>query len=404
MTLATNALALSPLPLVPVLGYLSCLTAAAWYSPRTRPEPSDHCSTRFTVLIPAHNEQQLIAQTIASIQSAEYPSELISIHVIADHCTDQTAVLARRHGAEVHHHEDPHPPGKGPALQWATDQLLERGVHSNAIVIIDADSVVNTEFFTVIDAHLAAGAEVVQAYYAVRDHDTSVNTGLRAAALTVRHHLRSAGRTTLGGSCGLFGNGMAFTTAIMRNRSWSTHLTEDLEFQLELLIDEVRVDYAPGAVLEAEMPATLDGSRSQHERWERGRIDLAQKFVPILFRRAIRARGGHRIALIDAMIDLVVPPVSVIAAATAGTGTLTATMHVLRPSAMTRLGMSAWLFVSTSLVFSVLSGLRLTRSPPSVYRSLLGAPRVVIWKVALWFRMINQPSQVSWDRTARNAE
>jgi hypothetical protein len=52
----------------------------------------------------------------------------------------------------------------------------------------------------------------------------------------------------------------------------------------------------------------------------------------------------------------------------------------------------------------VLSGLRMVNSPPSVYRSLLGAPRLVAWKIRLWTRMIVKPQGVAWVRTARNAE
>ena len=50
----------------------------------------------------------------------------------------------------------------------------------------------------------------------------------------------------------------------------SDHLTEDIELQLELLLDGEKVAFAPDAVVEAEMPTTLEAaSQTQHERWER---------------------------------------------------------------------------------------------------------------------------------------
>ena len=54
---------------------------------------------RYAVLIPARNEEKVIPHLIASIKGQTYPSELVDIFVIADNCTDNTAKIAREHGA-----------------------------------------------------------------------------------------------------------------------------------------------------------------------------------------------------------------------------------------------------------------------------------------------------------------
>ncbi len=79
----------------------------------------------------------------------------------------------------------------------------------------------------------------------------------RFAALACRHHLRPLGRTRLGGSCGLYGNGMMFTRSLFEGRRWTGHLVEDAELQNELLLDGHLVTYVPDAVVWAEMPHTL---------------------------------------------------------------------------------------------------------------------------------------------------
>lgn len=401
-------LALSPLLVTPVVGYLSLLTGAAWWSVigRSRREPQSPGGpppvlSRFAVLIPAHNEEQLIASTVRSLLVADYPEGLVEVHVVADHCSDRTADVAAREGARVHVHDDPEPAGKGPALQWVLDHLHDPG---DAVVILDADSIVEPGFFTALDARFADGAQVVQAYYAVRDIDTSVAVGLRAAALALRHHLRPLGRTALGGSCGLFGNGMAFRHEVLQGRRWSEHLTEDLEFQVELLLDDVLVDFAPDAVLEAEMPTTLDDSRTQNERWERGRLDLARRYLPRLLRAATVARGRRRFALLDTAADLAVPPLSVVVAASAASTLASAASHAVWPTRASRLGTRTAAASTAALAVFVLSGLRLARVPRSVYRALAGAPAAVAWKLALWVRMVRRPEDASWTRTARNAE
>ena len=110
----------------------------------------------------------------------------------------------------------------------------------------------------------------MQAYYTVGNTDDSPATVLRTVALVLRHYVRPLGRTALGGSSGLFGNGMAFRAKVLTDGG-GRHLTEDMELRPQLLLYGTLVDFVLDATLRAEMPDTLHGSRTQHERWERGR-------------------------------------------------------------------------------------------------------------------------------------
>ena len=77
---------------------------------------------RFAVLISARNEQMVIGNLIDSINRQTYPGELITTFVVADNCTDETARIAREHGAVVFERFNAELVGKGYALNW----LLER--------------------------------------------------------------------------------------------------------------------------------------------------------------------------------------------------------------------------------------------------------------------------------------
>ena len=54
---------------------------------------------KYAVLIPARNEEDVIGNLITSIRKQDYPSELVTIFVVADNCTDNTAKIARDMGA-----------------------------------------------------------------------------------------------------------------------------------------------------------------------------------------------------------------------------------------------------------------------------------------------------------------
>lgn len=383
--------------------YLGLLTAAAGSaSRRAGPLAPRAPSHRYDVIVPAHDEQRLIAATVGSLRNVDYPPERVRVHVIADNCTDATAPVAHQSGAIVHERDDPARPGKGPALEWAIDRLRAAGQLGDIVVFVDADTTVDPAFLRGIDRQLAAGATVVQGHYAVRSEGASAVVGFRAAAMAARTYLRPLGRTAIGGSAGLHGNGMAFRAEVLGERRWSEHLTEDVELYLELLMAGTRVAFAPDAMVEAEMPDTLASATSQNERWERGRLDLARRFVPALLRRSITGGPAGRIAYLDAAIDQLIPPLSVVVSGAIGWGALAGARSLLfggRRAATDVILASATVAVVAA---HVVVSLRLTKAPRSTYRALLLAPRMVVWKLALWLRVLRSPQRTAWTRTTRN--
>ena len=382
--------------------YLGVLTVAAVLARHRKTFGSSARRTRFVVLIPAHNEELLLPSTLASIAAVDYPANLVDVHVVADNCTDRTAALAREAGATVHERMDLARPGKGPALSWLLADLRRRDALGDAVVFLDADTTPDPRFFDMVEHCLDRGAVVVQGHYAVRDPDSGTLVAFRAAAMAARTFLRPLGRMAIGGSAGLHGNGMVFRPDVLAERAWSDHLTEDVELHLDLLLDGTRVTFAPDARVDAEMPTTLEASRTQHERWERGRLEIARRYVPRLLRQIAVDGPAGRVAAADAVFDQLVPPFSVLAAGTAVWGALTTTRALVVPGIAPRRELAVVGAVVAVQGAHVLAALRLVGAPASVYRALLAAPQLVVWKLTLWLRVLVRPSGVAWTRTRRN--
>jgi cellulose synthase/poly-beta-1,6-N-acetylglucosamine synthase-like glycosyltransferase len=389
---------------VGIAGYLALLTAAGARPPRPI-VPHRNAATRFAILVPAHNEQAIISGTLAAFGALRYDRASYEVHVVADNCTDRTAAIVREHGWTVHERDAPDDPGKGPALNWLRDRLdRDRPGAFDVAVVVDADTVVHPDFLVAMDQAFDGGAVAAQGYYSVLEPETSASAGVRYAALASRHHLRPLGRNRLGASAGLYGNGMAFTWDILGRRRWTGHLVEDAEFQMELLLrDGIRIEYVPGARLEAEMPVTLDASSSQNERWERGRIDLARRYVPELVRTIRTAPAGRRIAYTDAIVDHLVPPLSVVILLQ-GAGLALLTPPAASGNRRAIAGAAVHVAAIAAVVVHVVVALRSVNAPGSVWRSLTDVPKIILWKVRLWARALAPSSEVTWQRTQRNAE
>ena len=189
--------------------------------PRKRLPQSGAPETRFVVLVPAHDEEAGIGRTLKAFETLDYPSQLFSVHVVADNCADATADVVRHSPWTVHERTAPDDPGKGPALNWLLDRLVASGDPFDAIVIVDADTTVDPGFLSAMDAQVRVGVEAAQGFYSVRDPDLSTASSFRFAALACRHHLRPLGRNRLGASSGLYGNGMVFTRSLFDGRRWT---------------------------------------------------------------------------------------------------------------------------------------------------------------------------------------
>jgi cellulose synthase/poly-beta-1,6-N-acetylglucosamine synthase-like glycosyltransferase len=380
--------------------YLALLTAAA--IPRTRTTPSERADRqRFAVCIPAHNEAAVIAATVHALVGQRYPSEAYEVHVVADNCSDDTAAVARAAGATVHIRTDLADPGKGPALNWLFARLDGNG--DDGVVFIDADTVADEGFLAGMADAFDRGAQVAQGHYATLDPDRSPTVAFRYAALACRHHLRPLGRNRLGASCGLYGNGMAFRPEIMRQQPWTGHLVEDAEMQSALLFEGIAITYVPAAVVRAEMPDTLEASETQHQRWEIGRMQLIRRFVPPLLQRLIAGGPHRRRVYVDAALDHLTPPLSVLVMLQSVVGLFGAVGWVMGDRPRSNRVILTSVLSGGAVVAHVLVALRLVKAPASVYRSLLGTPRMVLWKISMLKKARGRVDSMVWTRTKRNA-
>lgn len=398
-------------------GYLVLLTVASRRAARKTELPPAKPTGRFLVIIPAHNEERLLGETLDNLAGLDYPKDLYSVHVIADNCSDRTASIAASKGAVVHERQNGLLLGKGYALQWLLEKIWQENIPHDGLVFLDADSTVSTNFLKVMAARIGRGERVIQAYYAVRKPDQSWNGALRYAALAVLHYLRPQARMVLGGSAGLKGNGMTFAAGVMKQYAWPASLTEDIELHMALVLSGERVTFAPDAVVQGEMPNTLRQMKSQHMRWEQGRLEMARRYVPPLLSSSYQAlkEGNKRRAytLFDTVMEHVLPPFSILSGLTGllffGNLILARgrSCSIKKGAARNRPGLVKFnLIVSIGLmaaqIYYVLNGLQQVRAPRSIYLKLLYAPLLIIWKVRQYAEALFTRKQPGWIRTERN--
>lgn len=379
--------------------YLVVLSSAALVRPRHRPE-APRGSPRVTLLVPAHDEAALVGRCVRSLLEQSYPSSHYEVVVVADNCSDATASVAEAAGATVLVREDAARPGKGRALRWAMDTVLSAEDPPEAIGVVDADSVAEPDFLACLVEEERRGWPVVQGEYLALTEGSSARAQLRAAAFLLFHRVRFAGRAVLGLPCALVGNGMLFSAPVLRAHPWSAFSNvEDLEYSIELRLAGIRPRFAPTARIVGPVSAGGRAARIQRLRWEGGRLDVVRRRLPALLGAIVRER---RLDLLDAAVDLAVPPLGILAAiALAGLG---AAVGLGVAGDLSPMALTLWAVAVLAVPLHVLLGLIAGHAPSSMYRALLIAPALVVAELATRARLLGGLNAGSWVRTERPGE
>ncbi|HTB76978.1 MAG TPA: glycosyltransferase family 2 protein [Polyangiaceae bacterium] len=393
MLTATILIALLSLPVLVAASYLFVLTLL---SRRAPPPAYGDPHLRFDVIVPAHDEEIGIASTVASLRSVDYPADLFRVIVVADNCTDATAARAEEAGARVIVRTDPNLRGKGYALKLAFDHSLADGL-ADAVVVVDADTLVTPNLLRAFAARYDAGAKAAQAEYGVRNPNASWRTRLMVIALATFHGVRSLGRERLRVSSGLRGNGMSFSREVIAavpHEAFS--LVEDLEYGMRLARAGYAVRYVPEARVAGEMVSSESASRSQRRRWEGGRVDMIRRHGWALLKEAFAKRDR---VVFDVAMDILVPPLAYLVGL-AFLGTTAAVACALLGGRGCAFAIVPWAVAVAMIVSYVLRGLVISETGLRGLLDLAWAPVYIAWKLAL---SLSNPEKrrEGWVRTAR---
>lgn len=243
----------------------------------------------FAVVIPAHNEEKVIENTVKSIQKLNYPNELYDIFVIADNCTDATAQLVSNLGANVFEREDKEHGGKGYALQYFFKKLFTLDKEYRSVLIVDADNILHPNFLEEMNKKMNQGYKVVQGFLDSKNAWDTPISAFYSIEFWATNRMLKLSRDNLGLSAQLGGTGFAVDSDILKHYGWdATCLTEDLEFTCKLVMNNYKVGWAHDAIIYDEKPLTLKASWHQRKRWMQGFADVYSTYFWPLMKKGFK--------------------------------------------------------------------------------------------------------------------
>lgn len=372
------ALLLAAIPII----YILIISLAALFPQRKKRDIDD--KTKIAIIIPAHNEKLLIETTVECALKQQYPRDLFEVFVIADNCTDNTAELARKAGAQlIERHEKP---GKGQALHHAFSLLLAQ--QWEAFLVIDADCSLQGKALKAINCEFSQGAKVLQLLDSILNPDVNNRTRSMQMGMASFNGLRPKGRMALGLSCGFFGNGFCLSKTVLQKVPYLAHsIVEDLEYHILLLKNGYKVKLVDDGIAAAQAPLATEDSTTQRTRWEVGKVLMIRQYAGELFKNAF---AGRRWAW-EAISEVMMPPSSLLV------------LLCLLPLTF---GYFNERIIASSLLLIMVLHYALASyqygSLKNFIRICAYVPWYILWKTIVVAKSLTQMKSLSWIRTQRH--
>lgn len=251
-------------------------------------EPTPHT---FAVMISARNEASVIGELIDSIKKQDYPSELVTVFVVADNCTDKTAEISRAAGAVVYERHDTSKVGKGYALEFLLERLREDYPRDafDAYFVFDADNILTPNYITEMNKTYSDGYKAMTSYRNSKNYgDNWISAGYALWFLREAKYLNNS-RMILGTSCAFSGTGFMVDRTLLEGEdgyaTWKYFLlTEDIELTTAKVIDGEIIGYCDDAMFFDEQPVTFKQSWDQRIRWAKGFLQVFKNYGKRLIR------------------------------------------------------------------------------------------------------------------------
>jgi cellulose synthase/poly-beta-1,6-N-acetylglucosamine synthase-like glycosyltransferase len=262
-------------------------------------------SREVVALVPAHNEEEAIASTLAGLMTqSRQPDRVI---VVCDNCTDRTADLAALAGAEVFASVE-NKRKKAGALNQALGGLLPRLDDTDVVLVVDADTTLSPGFIETALQEIEAGAGACGGVFYGEQGGGLMGIFQRAEYARYARQLRR----NRGDARVLTGTASAFTVEALRALAAAraagrlpgaqrgrvapvytmASLTEDGEITLALKTLGYKCVSPGGCAVTTEIMGTLPSWWRQRTRWQRGALEDLRTYgttrvtLPYMLRQA----------------------------------------------------------------------------------------------------------------------
>lgn len=244
-------------------------------------------STKFptvSILIPAHNEDVVIENTLQSMIRLNYPKDKLEVIVINDNSSDDTGSIVDAYAERYPFIKALHtkPPNAGKGKSGALNKGFKKST-GEVIIVYDADNTPEPDavYYLALGLQKDEKAGAIVGKFRVVNANKNLLTKLINIETLTFQWLAQAGRWFWFKMCTIPGTNFAIRRSILeRLNGWDEKaLSEDTELSIRVYDLGYYIRFFPSAITWEQEPETLRVWWRQRTRWARGNLYVIFKYL-----------------------------------------------------------------------------------------------------------------------------
>ena len=250
---------------------------------------------RFAVLVPAKDESLVIEDLLNSLEEQSYKIDKQNIYVITESLDDPTNKIVLKHGNRVIVRRDFTYKCKGGALDEAIKFIISEGKHYDAYFIFDADNILDKDFFKEMKESFIKGYDVGIGYRNAKNGNDNIYAAASSLTFSMINTLGNNFKMKHGLNLTVSGTGFYIKGDILENLGGYPFysLTEDYEFSLYAVLNDLTMAYNRQAKYYDEQPVNYETTIKQRTRWVKGYFMARRMYYKALIKKLLVKDGNY---------------------------------------------------------------------------------------------------------------
>ncbi|MBD1432786.1 glycosyltransferase [Sphingobacterium sp. DN00404] len=275
--------------------------AIFWRIPKDIVYPTSAQTNRYLFVFPAYREDNVILESVLMAQKQNYPLSMYEIVVVSDSMEDDTNRALNDMGVTVLF-PDYSKRSKAAALKLAVTYSQDRSF--DAIVILDADNWIHSDFLANVDRAFSTGLKAIQTHRVAKNNNTDL-AYLDGISEEINNSIFRSGQVNAGLPSALIGSGMVFDMKWFSQIIFKVNsMGEDKELEYYLLEDRIFTAYLSDVYVLDEKIQHKNDFMNQRTRWIASQWEL----FTFTFQRVASTFRTRNWPLLAKLIQWSIPP------------------------------------------------------------------------------------------------
>lgn len=242
----------------------------------------------FAVLIPARDESLVISDLLDSLKKQTYKVKSSDIYIIVESEKDPTVMIAKKRKINIVYRKDLTKKRKGYALDDAVKEIISSGKHYDAYFIFDADNILDRNFLKEMVKSYKAGYDVGIGYRNTKNGNANIYAASSSLTFSMINTLGNNYKLKHNLCLTVSGTGFYIKGTILEELGGYpfNSLTEDYEFSLYAVLNDLTTTYNTKAKYFDEQPTNYALTIKQRTRWVKGYFSARAIYYQALKKKA----------------------------------------------------------------------------------------------------------------------